>query len=55
MSGRFFKHLSDTESESEDSEEEVIQTKAPIQPYVFKISIFYFSLKLNICFVVLMA
>ncbi|KAJ6216740.1 hypothetical protein RDWZM_007897 [Blomia tropicalis] len=32
MSGRFFKHLSDTESESEDSEEEVIQTKAPIQP-----------------------
>lgn len=32
MSGRFFKHLSDTESESEESEEEVIATKAQVQP-----------------------
>lgn len=31
MSGRFFKHLSDTESESEESEEEVITAKAPAQ------------------------
>ena len=31
MSGRFFKNFSDTESESEDSEEEIIATKAPAQ------------------------
>ncbi|UXI14810.1 hypothetical protein NH340_JMT00753 [Sarcoptes scabiei] len=32
MSGRFFKHLSDTESESEESEEEALASRVPVQP-----------------------
>ena len=34
MSGRFFKHLSDTESESEESEEEILATRPPVQALV---------------------
>lgn len=35
MSGKFFKHLSDSESETEESEEEQLATKATAQAYDF--------------------